>query len=50
VLDLIAAQPGITVPDLSRAIGVEPPSVYRIVRRLQQEGAITKEGKSLALG
>jgi hypothetical protein len=49
VLDLISAQPGITVPDISRAIGVEPPSVYRIVRRLQEEGAITKQGKSLEL-
>ena len=49
VLELIGEQPGITVPDLSRTIGVEPPSVYRIVRRLQQEGAITKQGKSLEL-
>jgi len=30
-------------------IGVEPPSVYRIVRRLQEEGTVTKEGKALQL-
>ena len=47
VLELIREQPGITVPELSRLIGVEPPSVYRIVRRLQREGTVTKQGKAL---
>lgn len=49
VLELIEQRPGITVPDLSRELAVEPPPLYRTVRKLQSEGVIKKDGKSLKL-
>jgi hypothetical protein len=49
VVDLIRARPGITVPDVSQELGLEPPPVYRVVRKLQAAGVIVKEGKSLRL-
>jgi ribosomal protein S25 len=49
VLELIGGQPGITVPDISRRLGVDAPPVYRIIRKLQAEGVVDKEGKSLRL-
>jgi hypothetical protein len=49
VLSLIKQQPGISVPEIAKDIGVEPPPLYRVVRKLQEEGVIVKEGKSLRL-
>jgi len=49
VLDLIGGRPGITVPEISDTLGVDPPPLYRVVRKLQADGLISKEGKSLQL-
>jgi predicted HTH transcriptional regulator len=49
VLALIREQPGITVPDISALVGVDAPSLYRVVRKLQSEGVVKKEGKQLQL-
>ena len=49
VLGLIESRPGITVPDMAKEIGVAPPPLYRVVRKLLQEGVVVKEGKSLRL-
>jgi hypothetical protein len=49
VLALIREQPGITVPDISALVGVDAPSLYRVVRKLQSEGIVKKEGKQLHL-
>lgn len=49
VLELIEQQPGITVPEISSDIGVDPPPIYRVVRKLQADGLIKKEGKALRL-
>jgi Winged helix-turn-helix DNA-binding len=49
VLQLIEDQPGITVPDIAKDIGVDPPPLYRVVRKLQAEGVVSKEGKGLRL-
>ena len=49
MLDLIRERPGITVPDLSEALEVDAPSLYRVVRKLQSDGTIAKDGKSLRL-
>jgi outer membrane biosynthesis protein TonB len=49
MLDLIRERSGITVPELSEALEVDAPSLYRVVRKLQSEGTIAKDGKSLRL-
>jgi hypothetical protein len=49
ILDLIRTRPGITVPDLSGVLGVDPPPLYRVVRKLQADGIVTKNGKELRL-
>ena len=40
-------RPGITVREIAQEPGVEPPGRYRVVRRLQQTGQITKPGVRL---
>jgi predicted transcriptional regulator len=49
MLALIRDKPGITVPELSEALNVDAPSLYRVVRKLQSDGAISKDGKNLRL-
>ena len=49
ILELIRSRPGITVPEISRELGVEPPPLYRVVRKLSADGVVKKEGKSLEL-
>jgi outer membrane biosynthesis protein TonB len=49
MLALIRDKPGITVPELSDALKIDPPSLYRVVRRLQADGTIAKQGKELRL-
>jgi Winged helix-turn-helix DNA-binding len=48
VLALIAARPGITVREMSEEMGVDAPQIYRVVRKLQSEGRIKKEGARLS--
>jgi DNA-binding MarR family transcriptional regulator len=47
VLGLIRERPGITVSEIAKETGVDAPSLYRVVRRLQAEGTINKEGREL---
>ena len=47
VLALINERPGISVPDIGKELGVDPTGLYRVVRQLQKEGAIRKEGPAL---
>jgi hypothetical protein len=49
VVALIRERPGITVPDLSQELGLEPPPVYRVIRKLQATGVVVKEGRNLRL-
>jgi Winged helix-turn-helix DNA-binding len=49
VLALIEQKPGITVREISSDIGVDPPPIYRVVRKLQADGLIKKEGTALTL-
>jgi outer membrane biosynthesis protein TonB len=49
MLALIGERPGITVPELSEALSTDAPSLYRVVRKLQSDGTIAKDGKSLRL-
>jgi outer membrane biosynthesis protein TonB len=49
MLDLIRERPGITVPELSEALEVDAPSLYRVVRKLQSDGVVSKDGKNLRI-
>jgi hypothetical protein len=49
VLSTIAANPNIRVREVAEKIGVsDPTSLYRVVRQLETEGAITKNGPLLS--
>ena len=43
--ELVNAQPGITIPELADAMGIQANYLYRVMPTLQQEGRIRKEGK-----
>lgn len=47
VLALIVARPGISVPDIGKELGVDPTGLYRVVRQLEAQGAVKKEGMAL---
>jgi hypothetical protein len=50
LLAMVKARPGITVRDVGTELGVDPTSLYRIVHRLEQEGALQKRGRELLPG
>lgn len=41
----IATQPGITVPELAKALGMQPNYLYRVLPGLVTEGKILKQGR-----
>lgn len=47
LLELVRATPGITVPQLGETLGVDSTGLYRVVRTLQAEGLIAKDGAHL---
>jgi uncharacterized membrane protein len=47
VLRLVEERPGITVREIAKEIGVDPTGLYRPVHKLEQEGAISKQGAGL---
>jgi ribosomal protein S25 len=47
MLSLIREQPGITVREAGERLGVDGTSLYRVVRRLEEEGAVKKEDTHL---
>jgi CRP-like cAMP-binding protein len=47
VLRLVNQRPGITVRQIANELGVDPTGLYRPVRKLEQEGAISKRGATL---
>jgi phage terminase small subunit len=47
LLDMVRARPGITVREVGSELGVDPTSLYRIVHRLEQDGALEKRGREL---
>jgi len=44
---LVRQRPGVTVAEGGRALGVDPTSLYRVVRRLEREGTLKKDGRHL---
>jgi hypothetical protein len=47
LVKLVTARPGITVREAGEEMGVDPTSLYRVVRRLEQAGTIRKRGRNL---
>jgi hypothetical protein len=47
VAELVKQRPGVTVRELGVELGVDPTSLYRVVRRLEQDGTIKKQGRQL---
>jgi transposase len=50
LLAAVNARPGITVREVGAELGVDPTSLYRIVHRLEQDGALQKRGRELRPG
>jgi hypothetical protein len=47
LLALVRARPGLTVREAGEEFGVDPTSLYRVVHRLEQTGALRKNGGKL---
>jgi hypothetical protein len=46
-LELVRAQPGITIPELAAKMGIKQNYLYRVVPELVKDGQIRKEGREL---
>jgi len=44
-LELVRAQPGITIPQVAEAMKIEPNYLYRVMPKLVSEGLITRDGQ-----
>lgn len=44
-LDLVAGQPGITIPELAKAMKIQPNYLYRVLPGLEQDGRVKKKDK-----
>jgi Mn-dependent DtxR family transcriptional regulator len=47
LLAMVKDRPGITVREVGTELGVDPTSLYRIVHRLERDGALQKHGREL---
>ena len=43
--ELVSARPGITIPELADAMGIQANYLYRVMPGLQKDGKIKKRGK-----
>jgi hypothetical protein len=43
--ELVSARPGITIPELAEAMGIQANYLYRVMPTLQQDGKVRKRGK-----
>jgi hypothetical protein len=44
-LELVRSRPGITIPEIADAIGIQQNYLYRVLPSLQKEGQVRKEGR-----
>jgi hypothetical protein len=44
-LELVRSRPGITIPDIASAMGIEPNYLYRVMPRLVAEGQVKRDGQ-----
>jgi len=44
-LDLVRERPGITIPEMAQAMGIQQNYLYRVMPGLAEEGKVTKSGR-----
>jgi CRP-like cAMP-binding protein len=44
-LELVRSRPGITIPEIAAAIGIQQNYLYRVLPSLQKDGQVRKEGR-----
>jgi hypothetical protein len=44
-LELVRKQPGITIPELAKAMKIQPNYLYRVLPRLASEGQVKRDGQ-----
>ncbi len=44
-LDLVRKQPGVTIPELAKAMKIQPNYLYRVLPRLASEGQVMRNGQ-----
>jgi sugar-specific transcriptional regulator TrmB len=44
-LELVRTRPGITIPEIAEAIGIQQNYLYRVLPSLQKDGLVRKEGR-----
>jgi hypothetical protein len=44
-LELVSQRPGITIPELAKAMKIQPNYLYRVLPRLASEGQLRREGQ-----
>jgi hypothetical protein len=44
-LELVRKSPGVTIPDLAKAMKIQPNYLYRVLPRLQSEGQVRRDGQ-----
>jgi hypothetical protein len=44
-LNLVRKQPGVTIPELAKAMRIQPNYLYRVLPRLASEGQVKREGQ-----
>ena len=44
-LELVKNQPGITIPEIAKSMGIEPNYLYRVLPKLAQDGQVRRDGQ-----
>jgi len=44
-LELVRGKPGITIPEIASAMGIEPNYLYRVLPKLASDGQVTRQGQ-----
>lgn len=44
-IEIVRAQPGITIPELASHMGIKPNYLYRVLPQLADEGKVRRDGK-----
>ena len=44
-LELVRGKPGITIPEIATAMGIEPNYLYRVMPKLVSDGQVRREGQ-----
>jgi len=44
-LELVSKRPGITIPDLAKAMKIQPNYLYRVLPRLASDGQVKRQGQ-----